>query len=347
MVRRKTSKSCHSDQFTSSAVDLSQVFGTANELGGDRVHKRVHRGALRMVSLTRDSNGNYRARKRIPAQVKAEYGRLYDVTAEEKFYRKAEVKDVVAKREFNEWLAEIETRIANIRAQQNGEGISLTRLQARALAGQWYDWFVGRHPFIDDIEKWEHVRDDIHEVMRQEVGDKCWEKNDPDNLWREDESLRKTMRPLLSDAGETAQFLAVKRLALDNETHALFLDFLYEDLLQHSYVSKKSQTAISGPTNIAKDFRNSKASTRATRLCIYSTAGWLNASQAKAPLKAGNMCFGKWKKSLREGAPVQSRPMRLELGLREWFSQTDLLALFRKLGSMGATPCSVGQPTKT
>jgi integrase len=207
-----------------------------------------------MVSLTRDSNGNYRARKRIPAQVKAEHGRLYDVTAEEKFYRKAEVKDVVAKREFNEWLAEIETRIANIRAQQNDEGISLTRLQARALAGQWYDWFVGRHPFIDDIEKWEHVRDDIHEVMRQEVGDKCWEKNDPDNLWREDESLRKTMRPLLSDAGETAQFLAVKRLALDNETHALFLDFLYEDLAAALLRFEKIADGYFGPDKYRERF---------------------------------------------------------------------------------------------
>jgi hypothetical protein len=125
--------------------DLSQLFVSAKELGGDRVHKRVHRRVVRMVSLTRDNNGNYRARKRIPAEVKADYGRLYDVRSEEKFFRKADDKEAVVRREFNEWLADVETRIANIRAQQNGEGISLTRLQARALAGQWYDWFVGRH----------------------------------------------------------------------------------------------------------------------------------------------------------------------------------------------------------
>ncbi len=117
-----------------------------------------------MVRLSKDPNGNYRARKRIPEAVKADYGSLYDITSEEKFYRSAETKEAVARREFNEWLAEIETRIANIRAQQKGEGASLTRLQARALAGQWYDWFVGRHPFIDDFEQWEHVRDDIHEM---------------------------------------------------------------------------------------------------------------------------------------------------------------------------------------
>jgi integrase len=136
----------------------------------------------------------------------------------------------VVRREFNEWLAEIETRIANIRAQQKGEGISLTRLQGRALSGQWYDWFVGRHPFIDDFEKWEHVRDDIHEAMRQEVGEKAWEEVDPDKLWWQDDQLRRSMRPLLADAGETAQFLAIKGLALANEGQAVFLDFLYEDL---------------------------------------------------------------------------------------------------------------------
>ena len=26
-----------------------------------------------------------------------------------------------------------------------GEGAPLTRQQARALAGEWYDWFVARH----------------------------------------------------------------------------------------------------------------------------------------------------------------------------------------------------------
>ena len=64
-------KSCHSDQLSTSSVDLAQLFGTAIDLGGDRAHKRVHKGALRMVVPRRDSKGNYVVRKRLPEM----YGR--------------------------------------------------------------------------------------------------------------------------------------------------------------------------------------------------------------------------------------------------------------------------------
>jgi predicted helicase len=85
-----------------------------------------------MVRLSKDPNGNYRARKRIPRDVKAEYGLLYEKTSEEKFYRKAETKESVARREFNEWSAEIETRIANIRAQQKRKAGLAPKVMLRA-----------------------------------------------------------------------------------------------------------------------------------------------------------------------------------------------------------------------
>jgi len=40
----------------------------------------------------------------------------------------------------HEWLADVESKMANIVARRTGEGIALTRQQARALAGEWYDW---------------------------------------------------------------------------------------------------------------------------------------------------------------------------------------------------------------
>jgi hypothetical protein len=39
-------------------------------------------------------------------------------------------------------LSEIEARIANIRAESKREGHTLTPQGARALAGEWYRWFV-------------------------------------------------------------------------------------------------------------------------------------------------------------------------------------------------------------
>jgi hypothetical protein len=44
-----------------------------------------------------------------------------------------------------QWLAEVETRIERIRLAAKGEGQPLTKLNALALAGRWYSWFVARH----------------------------------------------------------------------------------------------------------------------------------------------------------------------------------------------------------
>ena len=85
-----------------------------------------------MASLTQDSKGNYKSRKRLPDDVREEYGRLYRQRFEAKFFAPASTKPHEAKRLFGEWLSEVEGRIANIRAQQKGEGVSLTREQARA-----------------------------------------------------------------------------------------------------------------------------------------------------------------------------------------------------------------------
>jgi hypothetical protein len=42
--------------------------------------------------------------------------------------------------------------------------------------------------------------------------------------------VRKIVRSVLADIGETAKFLAAKRLVLDNLARDLFLDFLYKDV---------------------------------------------------------------------------------------------------------------------
>ena len=41
----------------------------------------------------------------------------------------------------------------------------LTRQQARALAGEWYDWFLARHASSD--KDWEQARD---QVQRRNAG---------------------------------------------------------------------------------------------------------------------------------------------------------------------------------
>jgi hypothetical protein len=98
-----------------------------------------------MVKLQHDSNGNYRARKRLPDNVREEYGRLYGARHEAKFFAPKSIKSHEAKRLFGDWIAEVEGRIAAIRAARDGTGLSLTPQQARKLAGEWYEWWVPRH----------------------------------------------------------------------------------------------------------------------------------------------------------------------------------------------------------
>jgi hypothetical protein len=181
-----------------------------------------------MVTLRQKSNGAFAAKKRIPDDVRDEYRQLHGQYHVAKFYAPPGTKPHEAKRLFGEWLAEVEGHIANIRAQRTGEGVSLTREQARALAGEWYAWFLARHASGDMDPQW--ARDQVQDAMRKAVGEKRWEANHPDELWDQEEELRCAVRPILADVGETAQFLATKSLVLNNAARDLFLDFFYWDL---------------------------------------------------------------------------------------------------------------------
>jgi len=86
-----------------------------------------------MVRLRQDSRGNYVARKRLPDHIREEYGRLYGPSFEAKLSLPGSTKRREAERLFQEWLADVEAKIANIVAQRIGEGTALRRQQARAL----------------------------------------------------------------------------------------------------------------------------------------------------------------------------------------------------------------------
>ena len=182
-----------------------------------------------MVTLRRDQNGNFTARKRLPADVGDEYRRLYGQRHEAKFFVSASKGTAEAKRLFQEWEAEVARRIATIRAEQRGEDAALTLQQARALAGEWYLWFVAKHP-ASDRRKWEELQGRVQEALQDASGEDEWERVGPDELWRENPELRTAVRPVLADVGETAQFLAMKKLVLTGEARDSFLDWLYEDL---------------------------------------------------------------------------------------------------------------------
>ena len=50
-----------------------------------------------------------------------------------------------------------------------------------------------------------------------------------DDIWERSPEAREDVRPMLADWGETSQFLALKRVVLDEPSRKLFLDYLYGD----------------------------------------------------------------------------------------------------------------------
>src|SRR5262245_45475502 len=100
---------------------------------------------FRMVTARRSKSGSITVRKAIPKDVRDEYQRLYHAGWEAKLAVPAGTPPAEAKVRISEWTAEVETRIATIRAAQKGERQPLSQRQAFALAGEWYVWYVGRH----------------------------------------------------------------------------------------------------------------------------------------------------------------------------------------------------------
>jgi hypothetical protein len=100
--------------------------------------------ALRMAALLR-KNGYWFSRKVIPADVRDEYARLFRVRREAHLKLPGDLPPAEAKIQHAEWKAEVETRIATLRAARTGEGRPLTRRNAIALAGRWYTWFIEQH----------------------------------------------------------------------------------------------------------------------------------------------------------------------------------------------------------
>ena len=56
-----------------------------------------------MTTLTQDTKGNYKARKRLPNDVRDAYGREYGAHHEAKFSLPKDTKSHEAKRQFGEW----------------------------------------------------------------------------------------------------------------------------------------------------------------------------------------------------------------------------------------------------
>jgi hypothetical protein len=188
-----------------------------------------------MVTLKRRKSGGYAARKVIPKDVRKEYAALYGMNWEEKLNIPAGTSPHEARVRHCEWLAEIETRIAAVRAAKTGEGQPLTRRNAHALAGEWYRWFICRHEGDERTPSyWKRqgdtlVWDVIHPHAPDEyLGDT---RSDPEWEWKAHPDVRKAVRPLVAQEAQLASFLVAKGMALNEEAMNLFVDAVEDNLL--------------------------------------------------------------------------------------------------------------------
>lgn len=181
--------------------------------------------AVPMTTLRRDRNGRWFARKGIPKDVREAYKAAYGVSQEARFTRPAWLSAGRAKQEFREWDADVSSRIENLRAKLRGEGETLTQRQARALAGEWYNWFVALHEedpgHADDwLARGAEVLDTYAMYGAGAVEDA---DSEPSPM-----ALRR-VRQLLMARSDVSGFLGQRNIVLTEEAMNLFLDTLEDE----------------------------------------------------------------------------------------------------------------------
>jgi hypothetical protein len=174
--------------------------------------------SVTMVALNISKNGQWIARKVIPADARAEYKALYGVGREAILRVPRGTSKAHAKALHGEWLAEVETRIERIRAAAKGEGQPLTRVNALALAGRWYTWFIHQYDEAPETSKhWLHLQEYlVWNVFYSQAPEDYEADPSPDQSWPwlYTPKARAAIRPVIVEMARTASFLAAEGIAL-------------------------------------------------------------------------------------------------------------------------------------
>jgi integrase len=210
------------------------------------------------TKLAPAGRGGFIARKVIPADVRDEYAKLYGPHVEERL-NTGPLPVVLARAKHREWLSEIEARIANIRAARKGEGRILTPKDARALAGEWYHWYVAREANSWPVDVWNdyHARM-IEELQAAAINIGIFE-GEPLELLESNPAIRERVRPVIADEAKSEQFLAAKRLALDPASRVMFLDYVARDFFAAITLLARRSRGDFGPDKWAEQFPQLKA----------------------------------------------------------------------------------------
>jgi len=230
-----------------------------------------------MAKLSRSKNGDYVSRKGIPADVRAAYTRLHrsgtkaalritkaggTPTApkvwEELFKLSGSASLAAAKVAFTEWCADIDTRVAALRAGARGEGRPLTRVNALALAGRWYSWFLTQHENDPRLPShWAELRDYfVWDVIAFEAPNsfKADTDADPEWEWAKAPEVRDEVRPIIAELARTASFLVSVGIALDAAAYKLFTNAVSDLLFSAFHILEQRAKGDHTPDELPKTF---------------------------------------------------------------------------------------------
>jgi integrase len=207
------------------------------------------------TKLTPAHQGGFIARKVIPLDVREEYAKLYGQRTEERL-NTGPMPVTLARAKHREWSSEIEGRIGNIRASRSGHGRTLTPKEARALAGEWYDWFTKRMAALNwPAETWEDY--EWHAVRSQLYGPAIEGgvfSGDPLDFWERDSAMRDRVRPLIADEAKSHQFLAARGLVLEPASRDMFLDYVTRDFFAALALLTRRARGDYGPDKWVEQF---------------------------------------------------------------------------------------------
>jgi integrase len=268
-----------------------------------------------IVALRQLKGGGFAARKAIPADVREEYARLHGVAWEEKLNLQGDLSRHEANTRYCEWLAEIETRIAKLRAAKKGEATPLTRQNAYALAGRWYSWFLALQ--ANDLRTpsyWRNLGDHlVWDVIHPHAPDEYHQdtKADPEWEWRMLPEVRAEVRPVISEAARTGSFLLEQGIKLTPDANNLFVDAVSDSLLD-AYTTLEGMARGNYSTDeTVKLFPEYIETTRpAPRLSVWD----LFQSWAKA-IQPSSSTIDRWAAVFRSAD--QQFPDAVEIGLAD------------------------------
>lgn len=184
---------------------------------------------LNMPTLSRAKNGDYFARKGIPADVRDAYQRAYGVRQEERFRLPSGKPPGEVKAAYADWVGQIEGRIAALRAAASGEPVELSRRQLDELAGRWYDWFIQQHAEDDTpVAVWDYHYARYEQVQKHanhDIGDEGGEEAE------RGAHHAARVRAIVQELSRLATFMADEGLVLSAISHNTLVDTLERDLV--------------------------------------------------------------------------------------------------------------------